>query len=133
MGNNFNKIIITCISPRKGLLRKERIFLQSERIVSFRISPNKKGDKQFQSKNDHSCRLKPCANVGKHVILYRIGLPSNIAIPLARFVLYFCSYIRQQTHATTNTTIAAQIIRKCFKCSRGQRASRPSIRKHSIL
>ena len=126
-----------CISPRKGLLRKERIFSQSERIVSFRISSYKKGDKQFQSKNGHSFRLKPCTNVDKHVMLYRIGLPSKIAIPLARFVrielLYFFSYIRQQTHVTTNTTTATQIITKCFLCSRGQRANRPSIRKHSIL
>ena len=46
-------------------------------------------------------------------ILYRIGLPSNIATPLA-FVrielLCLCSCIRQQTLVATNTANAAQIM-----------------------
>ena len=47
-------------------------------------------------------------------LLYRIGLPSNTATPLALFVriepLCVCSCIHQQAYGTANTAIAAQII-----------------------
>ena len=47
-------------------------------------------------------------------LLYRIGLPSNTATPLALFVridlLCFCSCIRQPICVSTNTAIAAQIM-----------------------
>ena len=47
-------------------------------------------------------------------LLYRIGLPSNTATPLALFVgiklLCFCICICQQTCAATNRTITAQIM-----------------------
>ena len=45
--------------------------------------------------------------------MYRIGLPSNTATPVALFVqielLCFCSCIPQQTCVATNTAIAAHI------------------------
>ena len=47
-------------------------------------------------------------------LLYRIGLHSNIATPLALFVrielLCFCSCIHRQTSFVTNTATAAQIM-----------------------
>ena len=47
-------------------------------------------------------------------LLYRIGLPSNTASPLAPFVrielLCFCRCIPQQTRIATNTAIDAHII-----------------------
>ena len=48
-------------------------------------------------------------------MLYRTGLPSNAATPLALFVrvgpLCFCMYTRRQTYVAVNTTTAAQIMR----------------------
>ena len=58
-------------------------------------------------------------------LLYRLGLPSNTATPLALFVrielLSICSCLRQQVRVATNMAIAAQIMTTCIKYSRGQR------------
>ena len=53
--------------------------------------------------------------VYQQALLYRIGLHSNAASPLALFLriepLYFCSCIRKQTCVATNTATAEQIMK----------------------